>query len=245
MKERALIFHADDIPNLVNGSQTQTLLPVRPQPQPELRGHSPRLMYLRTYRDDRLCVAHGSWYDPYMCCHLVTGDTIWVREPFRLLDFSYSYEYGWECEGIRTGSIPKQKPSILHHDHLGWEYLADTGKDDEPWHPASHMPRWLARIFLTVTQVTLARTLELTDANIDEQGYNERAYNHREKISGLEARTCCAAHWDKSYPKFPWNSNPYIFVVSFELDRARTDPHVLKRYSKEEASCPESTLSFA
>lgn len=84
-------------------------------------------------------------------------------------------------------------------------YRAD-GRDTalDKWKPAIHMPRRAARLFLSVTEVSLARIQDITEADA--------------QAEGVSARRDFRALWNELYGKsaYGWDANPYVWGVRFQ-----------------------------
>lgn len=103
------------------------------------------------------------------------GDVIWVRETWSQDDPSL--------------------PPI---------YRADGRDMPGKWKPAIHMPRRVARLFLSVTEVGLARIQDITETDA--------------QAEGVSARRDFRALWNGLYGKsaYGWNANPYVWGVRFQ-----------------------------
>lgn len=92
------------------------------------------------------------------------------------------------------------------------------------WKPPIHMPRWVSRLTLRVTDVRVERLQDmgLTDALAEGITLDDPSRAIYEE--GYERQLQAARHrfgrrWDKINAKrgYAWATNPYVWVVSFEV----------------------------
>lgn len=83
-------------------------------------------------------------------------------------------------------------------------YRADGRDMGGKWKPAIHMPRRAARLFLSVTEVSLARIQDITETDALTEGVSTRRHFR--------------ALWDELYGKrsYGWDANPYVWGVRFQ-----------------------------
>jgi hypothetical protein len=135
------------------------------------------------------------------CPHGHCGDTLWVREAFRI-----------EQRGNRqTG----EKFDVL-------VYRADSRMRPEfdplRYKPSIHMPRAASRLTLRITDVRIERLQEISADDAEAEGWP----------GPDEANTIRSAYpiawyshlWDRINGKrHPWESNPWVWVVGFALQK--------------------------
>jgi hypothetical protein len=162
-----MIFSAPEVRAILEGRKTQTRRPLNPQPI-------------------------GDELD---FCDYQPGDTLWVREKFRLVDFEYvdgdvnaSAEFADGSRGSRIHGLTMDEP---------------TG-----WRASIHMPRWASRITLRVTDIPCERLRDITEEDARAEG-----------MSGIDE---FREHWDMRYGKrvfdFRWENNPWVWVIGFERE---------------------------
>jgi len=124
------------------------------------------------------------------CPYGQPGDRLWVRETFALMEDVTFYAADTRLE-------PKQWPNGL------WN--VDT------WCSPIHMPRWASRITLEITGVRVEKLQEMVGSDFLAEGAPER----------YGSQQWCVDRWDTLNAKrgFPWSSNPWVWVVEFELVR--------------------------
>jgi hypothetical protein len=191
MKERPILFSTPMVRAILDGRKTQTR---------RMLGMSDRGQFL-AMREGRAVFGDSIPDDPcpiYMRCpYGEPGDRLWVREKILRLGEPEGHER-W-CQSI---------------------YAADAARtvaDCWPWQrsflPPMHMPRGLCRIMLAVTSVRVERLQEITEDDARAEGL---------ALAGLimpgHAVGCFSRLWDEINGKrAPWASNPWVWVVSFEL----------------------------
>ncbi|WP_304473495.1 hypothetical protein [uncultured Desulfovibrio sp.] len=121
------------------------------------------------------------------------GDRLWGRETFAL------------------GEPP----------YFGVAYRADEGDNPEDvggkrqkWTPSIHMPRYLSRITLEITDVRAERVQDITE----EEAIKEGVVDPIMGTYGLSPKTVFRDLWNDIYAKrgLGWEANPWVWVVIFK-----------------------------
>jgi len=95
---------------------------------------------------------------------------------------------------------------------------------DEKWKPSIHMPKKYARIFLKVTDVRVERLQDITNLDIQQEGFllhdSNSAFTKENYHICIEDRVL-AKWWQDlwnstSKDGYKWEDNPYVFVYEFE-----------------------------
>ena len=226
-KERPIIFSGPMIRALIAGTKTQTRRVVKPQPYTDAPG-----VYADAYAggprwawwlpDGRM--VRPETFAPYAC----VGDVLWVREAHALIwPGDYAPERDQDCRvEYRADGEPTRLPG---------DWPAECGHDPEcpKWRPSIYMPRWACRLRLRVTGVRIERLQHISedDARAEgvmplplQEGYSgcwwtadvtAGAALHRQS-----PRDAYHALWDSIHGKrAPWASNPWVWVVTFEVMR--------------------------
>lgn len=122
------------------------------------------------------------------------GDLLWVRERFAVPD--------------RFDDVPPRKlhettrVRYLTDEHYGWELDGEVyGRP----RAAMHMPRWAARLWLSVQEVRVEPLQAITREGARAEGCSS-VQSFRELWDGIH---------DK--PKTRWRDNPEVVVLRFEL----------------------------
>lgn len=146
MRERGILMSGPMVRALLDGRKTQTR----------------RIVKFRDCNDDQSL--HNVWRawngkshdwqdgdEIIRCPYGVPGDRLWVRET-------------WGCKaadrpGVSDGRRPQPGDSIQYaaNDADAWQWRDGS----LPWRPSIHMPRWAARLTLTITDVRVQRVQDI------------------------------------------------------------------------------------
>nr|DAU38443.1 MAG TPA: ASCH domain protein [Caudoviricetes sp.] len=159
-------------------------------------------------------IKQGSPYQP--------GDILYVRETW--------HKY--------TKLVGKGEGCHLE-EHYGYKAsIANSEDADEPWKPSIHMPKKAARIWLKVTNVSVERLQEITEAQTEEEGFlftppclhrTGENYCDIDGPCGNKIKYCDMSAgelfgkvlWDSTIKKsdidiYGWDANPWVWVIEFE-----------------------------
>ena len=238
-KERGILFTGPLVRQILDGEKTQTrrLLPDVFNSPPDLVSEVVR-PGSELDAASRFFVAPGQWGIRFRgghpmvgqrCPYSVPGDLLYVRETFQVTG------HGWQCPGIHS----------LDEYHVDVQYRTDGAEvehivprevyraeeaceeDDDRWRPSIHMPKWAARIWLRVTDVRVERVQDITEEDARAEGVKPVSL---QAVSGgdvcgaghVTARELFAGLWDQiNGDRATWESNPHVWVVSFERVEAR------------------------
>jgi hypothetical protein len=130
------------------------------------------------------------------------GDVIWVRE-----------KWGFEAQFFN----PRAKPAPP------FVYAADgplPGAKRQAWRPSLHMPRAACRAVLHLTAVRAERLTEITRPDAIAEGCPD----HR----AADPIAWFRETWDRFYAarRLGWANDPWVWVISFDLDPACVKPYV-------------------
>ena len=226
MAERPILFSAPLVRALLDGTKTQTRRPVKllrldpDAPHPDILTCST----LWEARGGRLGCSFGSTEvggDPVnetiaeaVCPYGTIGDVLWVREPARCL-----------------GTLP-------HAREMEVRYLADNASAVVSWPHRIKRPKAghglangcykeAARIWLRVTDVRVERVQDITEADARAEGVGKACARDIDPASGRQgAYTYYRGFrvvWDGIYagrkdkPGLDWMSNPWAWVVEFDV----------------------------
>lgn len=161
------------------------------------------------------------------------GDIFWGREAWCTLpDGRIAYQTGGEVYRWLVG--PDGRRFYILEGHLNGYCLCDTkgprfSRDTFPgrWRPSIHMPFEVARIFLRIEAVDLARVQDITEEDAWAEGtedlendWSAESLCATAKRYGLcvEDARCTYAHlWDTMYGSgaYSWAKNPYVWTYTF------------------------------
>lgn len=194
VKERPISFSGPMVRAILDGRKTQTRRVIKTSLNLEIvpRGELVRL-----------------------CDYGHNGDRLWVRET-------------WATEK----RMDTQKPSFL--DYSGdaplwykadyspstravgdkWDYV-ERGK----WRPSIFIPRWASRITLEITEVRVQRVQDISEEDAVAEGtpINDFLPINTARIAGVDTRTYFAELWNKINGKGAWESNPWVWAISFKV----------------------------
>ncbi|EJJ4408277.1 hypothetical protein NI497_004475 [Salmonella enterica] len=208
MKERGMIFNAEMVRAILDGSKTQTRRPFDWKRQPAMEMAERDDGSLWPWAED--CERGGDIW--FACPYGEIGDRIWVRETWQVIhdhiDESSHVEYR-----TYAPSIPKEKDRYWHTVYA--EHFGDESREDRgfPWRPAIHMPRWASRITLEITDVRVERLRGLSEEDAKSEGIIPSAGG---VLPGWEYRINFRDLWMDIYGTDNWEANPWVWVIEFK-----------------------------
>jgi hypothetical protein len=130
-----------------------------------------------------------------------------------------------------------QKQAIQEEDGM---YVWD-GEEENPikWRPSIFMPRWASRITLEITNVRVQRLQEISESDAKAEGiiwrggFEPYGFTHRAdsdpRYGAIEhfdmAREAYRKLWDSINGPRSWDSNPWVYAVSFKIIAAERNPY--------------------
>lgn len=217
MATRPILMSGPMVRAILDGRKTQTRRVVKPQPKPATAhpecspwvGKLTELDYAVTWCTPKAYVGiykDRDEHSPFRCPYGQPGDLLWVRETWRVAAC---------CDG--------QSPRALnltprHVEYSTFRFL--TTPQVGRWRPSIHMPRWASRLTLRITDVRLEQVQEITREDADAEGVSSEwaSVPGSGMVRGFEAL------WDSINAKrAPWDSNPWVWVIEFEVIRANVD----------------------
>lgn len=155
----------------------------------------------------------------HLCPYGSPGDVLWVRESWKPENMISHGEY---AKGVRYAANGSWIANDSEDVRKAWLKIKKDG-----WKPSIHMPKAACRIFLEVTDVRVERLQEITKADIYSEGaITEEWQVWREDVQtiGMPAgshieneRDVWTNLWDMiNGEKHPFESNPWVWVVSFK-----------------------------
>ena len=208
---KPILFNTDMVKAILEGRKTITRRVIKPQPKTD---STVTLFSTFDYAD--ISYDGALKLSPYQ-----PGDILYVRETWRCwrahrYEATADIKYKAGGDGIRlyfsNGST--DNPNRDDYDSfIGKWWTGGYG-----WKPSIHMPKEAARIFLRVTNVSVARIQDITTKDIQKEGLTSMAVFAGDKEI---ARQEWALLWDgtitgKDYNKYCFSSNPWVWVSEFE-----------------------------
>lgn len=234
MKEHPILFSGEMVRAILAGRKSMTRRLVRQATGPSL---SVDMTSPGTAELSWLC-GPGPGYDvdeqrkSVTCPYGAPGDRLWVKETWAVLDMR-TLKY---VEGSLHGKIlgyGGQPPTLMNlrigdgdamvgyaaHPTSPEELMSSPGfttwRSSTPrsWRSPLFMPRWASRLTLRVTAVRVERLNDISEEDARAEGCAVVDPSHH-----TCARDVFAALWDTINGKrAPWSSNPWVWVVSFEV----------------------------
>lgn len=190
-KERPILFNGEMVRAILECRKTMTRRVVT-VPWHKGKRCVPYAPYYEDYDGVLMvCDEYGDWhnYQDVTPCPLgIPGDRLWVRET-------------WAKPYINIAPV-------FRADYSGAGILK--------WRPSIHMPRWASRITLEITDVMVERLCEISIEDIRKEGIRGDYYPDCAAEDPHSAAIYYRELWDSIYgKKHPWESNPWVFVISF------------------------------
>jgi hypothetical protein len=231
VRERPILFSGPMVRALLAGTKTQTRRIVKPQPGAGLdETHGGRKSF-DAYEPENnetggvLPLGFADYNDRYWRCpYGKPGDRLWVRETFMLeSNFGLEDEEGYQPpfkdgRPIKRGESPDWGKWWTQAHYAASDpkpELCKASDDDRMagWKPSIHMPRWASRITLEITGVRVERLQEISEDDAEAEGAGFE-YCEILQCSG-SYRGGYANLWERINGDGTWDSNPWVWVVSF------------------------------
>ncbi len=217
VKERPILFSAPMVRAILEGRKTVTRRAISPKLVnrfDEPRGPADVASgYPFVECEDGYCPATN------LCPYGQTGDRLWVRET-------------WYCDHFEVQKGPYLQPVDMHDLDQSREdgelvYAADglaPYEQEQPtWKPSIHMPRWVSRILLEITDARVERLQDISEEQAKAEGV--RLYTDHSELGDwwhVEGIETYSADPRKSFELLwnsvggDWNANPWVWVVEFK-----------------------------
>lgn len=208
MRERGMIFNAEMVRAILNGSKTQTRRIVKSQYQHESQQLVKCEDGLFRWWIRGAQIPHGG---PVNQKYGKVGDRIWVRET-------------WAEAGAGAPELTLYRAN--YPEHVPSHYENITPVSDIRWTPSIHMPRWASRILLEITAVRVERLNAISDKDAQAEGL-ERYNDDGIVYYGPYGRGDCRPErafselWQSIYGESSWQANPWVWVIEFKRVEAR------------------------
>ena len=170
MKERPILFSAPMVRAILEGRKTVTRRAVKHQPDVPVTDAIPRRnyphgpatadWYWRPQHGHLNGVPSNGWN--FKCPYGQPGERLWVRETWRGVVKISPPDSPLELGVARY--VPDRDECFR------LDYAATQVRDDEPWRPSIHMPRWASRILLEITDVRVERLQDISEEQARAEG---------------------------------------------------------------------------
>lgn len=216
---KPILFSVEMVRALLDGRKTQTRRVISPH---------------KKFPNDNICRPDMAFFDHQVWFHgeyesvgvmvdapYSVGDLLWVRETWRGI-VQINAPWGPLEEGVAR-YVPDRRFC------KGVEFKASHVDNDEPWQPSIHMPRWVSRLTLRVTNVRAERLQDISETDARAEGVRKAEVRGHTLWSGRgterptlpSARQAFLGHiWTDLYGEHETKSvgaNPWVWVYEFEV----------------------------
>lgn len=189
-KPKGIIFTAESVRAILDGRKTQTRRVVKPQPD-----FTYTVVEDGKYSRMDDC---GDWHEwsPHK-----PGDVVYVKETWQTVNPLAGCEFNGrpENDGVRYRAT--------------W-----TKSHHQGWRSPLMMPRWAARIWLRIVAVRCERVQDISEPDAIAEG-TQMPFGSLPKAirqAAFSERTIYARLFDHINGKGTWESNPWVWVYTFE-----------------------------
>lgn len=145
------------------------------------------------------------------------GDRLWVRESFCWFDEADWVGYRADGRMLRYDTVEDTDcPRVIEKDAMV--------VDPPAWRPSIHMPRWVCRLDLEVTDVRAERLCDITEADAAAEGAQHQNRPGMDVDIDGDAwhgayRQAFERLWNQINARrgFPWSSNPWVWAFTFRV----------------------------
>jgi hypothetical protein len=225
---KPIIFSTPMVKAILDGKKSVTRRVIKPQPRYQLiyrEGQGWNEYSENPVADPAVLSPWGYGYK----CPWQIGQILWVRETWAHYDAFYPNATWKNCHVEGKGWTWVDYKATATHKEV--QEMADVGGR---WKPSIHMPRWAARLFLTVKDVRVERLQDITEEDamaegvdwLDDACYSNNGwsptYNDPDSGGRPILRDGFEALWDKINSKrnggqYAWDKSPWVWVISFEV----------------------------
>lgn len=233
MKARPILFSAPMIRALLDGRKTQTRRLAKFEPREGVNlGFSGIVADCLTPETWALVSrgAGGCWNErtrPLRCPYGSPGDLLWVRETWAAV-----WKTAFPPDDPRDVNIEYRADTRANYPG-NWEDEEARGNPDAPkWRPSIFMPRRASRLTLELTDIRVERLRNISETDAIAEGYPPSCWApdfskvpHLESLphGRLSAVAWYRALWDQINGAGAWNSNPWVWALSFRVRAANVD----------------------
>lgn len=212
MTDRPILFKGPMVRAILDGRKTQTRRVLKQQPD-----------------DD----AH--LYDAKLPCQ--PGDRLWVREAWRIgawSDNHFAVDYHADnlaqkewlrcpsqnmADRLTWQSQDDAKAAGLFREGAEFEYRWSPGNSPCRGRPSIHMPKWVSRLTLVVTDVRAQRLQDISDKDAAAEGWPGTSGPETPKPPVIWFRDL----WNATYGPEAWEANPWVSAITFETHHCNID----------------------
>ncbi|ALU60925.1 hypothetical protein ACA40_14040 [Pseudomonas syringae pv. lapsa] len=155
-----------------------------------------------------------------LCPYGKVGDQLWVQET-------------WYCDHLEVMRGPYLKPDDLDIGEAlnagtlvyAADGLAPYEQEQPTWKPSIHMPRWVSRILLEITDVRVERLQDISEEQAKAEGVRlmrdgSDTWVSREGPENLvtpwpTAKEAFRDLWESINGSDSWDANPWVWAITF------------------------------
>ena len=240
MKERPILFNALMVKAILEGRKTQTRK-VLSFEHPVVTGFTPNGehgYWKGTAKNEAVIQQYITSFPFTIKCPFgVVGDRLWVRETWSTVNLYGEIALAYKADGEVTrvvenesfqdedGLINYDDPRLEKYSFAAWADDLLEGKEGN-WKPSIHMPRWVSRILLEITNVRVERLNQISRADAVKEGLHQLPATGRYVINkgdqyfgGASSNPCEVFQWlwDEINGTGSWNKNPWVWVTEFKV----------------------------
>lgn len=197
---KPILFSGEMVRAILAGRKTQTRRVVKPQPDSVMNGAP-------YWNVGGLRLSDGA-ANPLQCPYGQPGDTLYVKETFRV----------WSKDGsLYTGRLFNVSEYLKKAFKQEAQYRATSIPDVEKgnWRPSIFMPPWLSRLTLKVQAVRVERLQDISEEDARAEGVSEKWLETAAGREGLVP--VFSTLWNSLNGPGAWDANPWVWVVQFQL----------------------------
>jgi hypothetical protein len=203
MKERGVIFNAEMVRAILNGSKTQTR---RVADVGRERGFNVPVVFGKEGRVSSVYFTPGV----ACCCPFGdVGDRLWVRETYRVM--------GCATDVARLMYKASERNSFTESTRTV-PVATCTKQPSQNWTPSIHMSRWASRILLEITNVRVERLNAISDKDAQAEGVQANELSPTRYVFGELWQSIYGADNPQS-----WQANPWVWVIEFKRVEANNE----------------------
>ncbi|WXF89156.1 hypothetical protein WDV92_10485 [Pseudomonas syringae pv. atrofaciens] len=207
VKERPILFSAPMVRAILSGQKTVTRRVLKVQPHIDASGNF--CVGGANYGQDIYGKPVTKHFVSSNCPHGKPGDRLWVRE-------------AWQADAQVNEIAPRE---LSHGEPI--QYPADGASRQTgcsmitpgKTRPSIHMPRWVSRILLEITDVRVERLQEISLAQVQREGCAVRQFwlfgANKEEAQKIGA-SVFGGLWSSINGAESWNANPWVWIVEFK-----------------------------
>jgi hypothetical protein len=216
MTERGVIFGADDVRRIQDGTKSMFRRAITPQPVPRYRSRQACAIAesitqgvidgQKAYDNLPDMVLTDPRHGGLIKQSFAPGDRIYVRETwYETADDWVVYRADGEMREVRHGQFTGKHDAAIITSPCQW-----------PWRSPATMPKWAARIWLVVTAV---RAEPLQNISIDDLIAEGFPATHSVDADASQAYEWFADTWDANAKSgSTWDDNPWVWVTTAEKE---------------------------